>query len=112
MRRTVILLIASLLLLLPSCAPSDDFQGGRPITKEDLESMSSALFETTSEPSDTETVEPDPDRTVYWLESGSVYHSDADCSHIAGKENVKQSTAEEAEANGRRLCKTCEKKGS
>ena len=131
MRRTVLLLIASLLLLLPSCAPADDFQGGRPISKEDLADISEELFTTAdtprdtdatdtdgtetdaareSETQDTEDTEPEPDRIVYCLPTGSVYHLYADCSHIAGKENVQEMTVREAAENGRRLCKSCEKK--
>ena len=126
MRRTVLLLIASLLLLLPSCAPSDDFQGGRPISKEDLADISEELFTTTQAPNDTEVTdtqateeseiqdttatESEPDRIVYCLPTGSVYHLYADCSHIVGKENVQEMTLQEAAENGRRLCKSCEKK--
>lgn len=126
MRRTVLLLIASLLLLLPACAPSDDFQGGRPISKEDLADISQELFTTTPAPKDTEltdtqateeseiqdttATEPEPDRIVYCLPTGSVYHLSLDCSHIAGKENVQETTVQEALENGRRLCKSCEKK--
>lgn len=126
MRRTVLLLIASLLLLLPACAPADDFQGGRPISKEDLADISQELFTTTPAPKDTEltdtqateeseiqdttATEPEPDRIVYCLPTGSVYHLSLDCSHIAGKENVQETTVQEALENGRRLCKSCEKK--
>lgn len=126
MRRTALLLIASLLLLLPSCAPADDFQGGRPITKEDLSAISEELFTTTQAPKDTEVsdmqateeseiqdttaTEPEPDRIVYCLPTGSVYHLDLNCSHIAGKENVQETTVQEATESERRLCKTCEKK--
>lgn len=131
MRRTVLLLIALLLLLLPACAPSDDFQGGRPISKEDLDAISQELFTTTDTPRDTDATdtdgtetdaaresetqdtvdtEPEPDRIVYCLPTGSVYHLSLDCSHIAGKENVQEMTVQEAAENGRRLCKSCEKK--
>ena len=130
--RRLALLMTVLLLVLPSCAPSNDFQGGRPITKEDLESISASLFTTAADPEDIQTTEPsdaavttvtDTDTTsdtepsetgsadtVYWLTTGSVYHLDLNCSHIAGKENVNHTTIQEAEENGRRLCKTCEKK--
>ena len=134
--RRLALLMTVLLLVLPSCAPSDGFTGGRPITKEDLASVSASLFNTTAEPesvqapdsssaetttppdtdTDTETTssteggETDPTDTVYWLSTGSVYHLDRNCSHIAGKENVNQTSVQEAQDNGRRLCKTCEKK--
>ena len=129
MRRLALLMTVILLLVLPSCGASDDFKGGRPITKEDLESVSASLFTTAAEPedeqtatpptdettasdtdTDTEPAETDPTDTVYWLTTGSVYHLDPNCSHIAGKENVNESSVQEAEENGRRLCKTCEKK--
>ena len=143
MRRLALLLTVLLLLILPSCDPSDGFKGGRPITKEDLESVSASLF-TTTEPedeqtatppthettatadtdaetapdtdtdpvtsTDTEPAETDPADTVYWLTTGSVYHLDPNCSYIAGKENVNETSLQEAEASGRRLCKTCEKR--
>ena len=127
--RRLALLMTVLLLVLPSCGTSDDFKGGRPISKEDLESVSASLFTTTAEPedeqtatpptdettasdtdTDTEPVETDPTDTVYWLSTGSVYHLDPNCSYIAGKENVNETSLQEAEENGRRLCKTCEKK--
>lgn len=138
MRRIALLLTVILLLILPSCAPSNDFKGGRPITKEDLESVSASLFTTTQEPDDiqtpdsssaeattppdtdtdtntdttsnTETEETDSLDRVYWLPNGTVYHLDRNCSHIADKENVNETSVQEAEENGRRPCKTCEKK--
>ena len=135
MRRLALLLTTILLLVLPSCDPSNDFKGGRPISKEDLASVSASLFNTTAaEPNKAQTTEPqaletttfsdtntvttpttepaESDNTdiVYWLTTGSVYHLDANCSHIAGKENVNQTSVQEAQDNGRRLCKTCEKK--
>ena len=126
MRRLALLLTVLLLLILPSCDPSDGFKGGRPITKEDLESVSASLFTTTAEPEDEQTATPPthettatadtdtetaPDTdTVYWLTTGSVYHLDPDCSHIAGKENVNETSVQEAKASGRQLCKTCEKR--
>ena len=127
--RRLALLMTVLLLVLPSCGTSDDFKGGRPISKEDLESVSVSLFTTAAEPedeqtatpptdettaldtdTDTEPAETDPTDTVYWLSTGSVYHLDPNCSYIAGKENVNETSLQEAEENGRRLCKTCEKK--
>ena len=134
MRRIALLLTVILLLILPSCAPSNDFKGGRPISKEDLASVSASLFTTTQEPDDIQTPDsssaeattsPDTDTDttsnteieetdsldrVYWLPSGTVYHLDRNCSHIADKENVNETSVQEAQDNGRRLCKTCEKK--
>jgi hypothetical protein len=37
-----------------------------------------------------------------------VYHTDPDCSHLADKRNVKQTTRRTAESGGLRSCKACE----
>ena len=104
-------LILTVTVLLPSCSPSDRFDGGRPITPEDLESISAEVFGSTDEPADeSETKEIHSNTTVYWLADGSVYHTNSDCSHLKGKRNVKQTTLRTAETNGLRLCKDCEKK--
>ena len=111
MRRFILLPLLLALILLPSCSPSDRFGGGRPITPEDLESISAEVFGSTDEPTDeSETKEIHPNTTVYWLADGSVYHTNPDCSHLKGKRNVKQTTLRTAETNGLRLCKDCEKK--
>ena len=107
MRRIIPLLLILSLLLLPSCAPSDDFRGGRPVTPEDLESISAEVFGGTGEPGDGDEKLTNPNTTVYWLKDGTVYHVDPDCSHLSGKRNVKKSTLRTAEANGLRMCKDC-----
>ena len=108
MRRLFLLFLLLALILLPSCTPSNRFEGGRPITPEELESISAEVFGTNEEPDETDTAAPNPNTTVYWLESGSVYHTDPDCSHLAGKRNVKQTTRRTAESGGLRSCKACE----
>ena len=107
MRHIIPLLATLALLLLPSCT-ADDFAGGRPVTPEELVSISAQVFGTNEEPAETDTAAPNPNTTVYWLESGSVYHTDPACSHLAGKRNVKQTTRRTAEASGLRACKACE----
>ena len=47
-----------ILLLLPSCSPTDTFHAGRPITKEELASISATLFTVAEEP-DSSPVEPE-----------------------------------------------------
>ena len=99
-----------LFLLLPSCSPSDGFQAGRPVTPDELASISAELFTEACEPADTEAEEEqafNPNRTVYWLKDGSVYHLDPACSHLAGKRNVKETTLRTAESGGLSLCKDC-----
>lgn len=108
MRHIIPLLATLALLLLPSCTAETGFEGGRPVTPEELESISAQVFGTNEEPDKTDTAVPNPNSTVYWLESGSVYHTDPACSHLAGKRNVKQTTRRTAEASGLRACKACE----
>ena len=48
-------------------------------------------------------------KTVYWTESGTVYHSYSDCGHLSNTEELFTGTATTAIENGKtRLCKTCE----
>ena len=106
MRRFILLPLLLTLILLPSCSPSDRFEGGRPITPEDLESVSAEVFGTAD--GSVESQPLNPNSTVYWLKDGTVYHTDTDCSHLSGKRNIKESTLRTAESNGLRPCKDCE----
>ena len=106
MRRFILLLTALALLILPSCAENNTV-GGRPVTPEELESISAEVFGTQGEDAETETTERNPNTTVYWLKEGTVYHVHPDCSHLVGKRNVKESTLRTAEANGLRMCRDC-----
>lgn len=48
------------------------------------------------------------DGIVYWLKTGTVYHTDPDCHHIAGKDQVCSGSVEEAaEAGKKKLCSSC-----
>ena len=110
MRRFILLPLLLALVLLPSCAPTNRFEGGRPITPSELESISAELFGTgeASEPTETETGTPlSPNQTVYWVPGGDVYHVRTDCAHLSGKRNIQQYTLRTAESNGLRLCKDC-----
>ena len=115
MRRFILLLTALALLILPSCVENNTV-GGRPVTPEELESISAQVFGTASESQEpeqtgqTEKIEPNLNTTVYWLKDGTVYHLYADCPHLSGKLSVKETTLRTAEANGLRLCKDCENK--
>ena len=105
MRRFILLLTALALLILPSCAENNTV-GGRPITPEDLESISDEIFGETDGPAESES--RDLNSTVYWLKDGAVYHTDRNCVHLSGKRNVMESTLRTAEQNGLSLCKDCE----
>ena len=49
--------------------------------------------------------------TVYWTESGTVFHTHDDCGHLANTENLLTGPSAAAIEDGKtRLCKTCEKK--
>jgi hypothetical protein len=112
MRRLLLLLLLSsiLILPLPSCAPANSFDGGRPITPSDLESISAEVFGTAeeSELAETGTETPlNPNQTVYWLPGGDIYHIRTDCAHLSGKRNIQKYTLRTAESNGLTLCEDC-----
>ena len=110
MRRLFPLALLLALILLPSCAPANSFDGGRPITPEDLESISAEIFGTAaeSEPAEAGTETPfNPNQTVYWLPGGGVYHVSTDCAHLSGKRNIQKYTLRTAETNGLTLCEDC-----
>jgi hypothetical protein len=49
--------------------------------------------------------------TVYWTESGSVWHLYRDCGHLKNSQNVLFGTVNEAEEAGKEhVCSTCNKK--
>ena len=93
MRRIIPLLTALILLLLPSCAPTDGFDAGRPVTPEELASLSAELFTAATEPAEEEreTAARDPNH-VYWVKGGSVYHFDPNCTHLKNAKNVIEGT--------------------
>jgi hypothetical protein len=49
--------------------------------------------------------------TVYWTESGTVYHLDDDCQHLKNSADLFKGPSSAAIENGKtRLCKTCERR--
>ena len=105
MRRFILLPLLLALVLLPSGAPANSFEGGRPITPEELESVSAEVFGTAEGSAESQPLTPNS--TVYWLKDGTVYHTDTDCVHLSGKRNIKSTTLRTAEQNGLSLCKDC-----
>lgn len=110
MRRFIILSLLLALILLPSCAPANSFDGGRPVTPSELESISAEVFGTAEESEIAEigTETPlNPNQTVYWLPGGDIYHIRTDCAHLSGKRNIQKYTLRTAESNGLTLCEDC-----
>ncbi len=128
MRKILPFLAVLLVFLLPlsSCAPSDGFHTGRPITKEELASISAELFTASDEPEHSasdpeasveagdsshaqESVTAHLNQTVYWAMDGKNYHADRNCHRLLGEFSVKESTRRSAETNGLRPCRDCVK---
>ncbi len=110
MRRSLPPFILILLLLLPSCTPSDSFSAGQPLTKDELAFLSAELFTRADEPA-TEPTNQYEDRepnTVYWTEGGSVYHIYRDCRHLQNSDSIRSGTVLTAQMNGKeRVCSEC-----
>ena len=108
MRRVIPVLLTVLLLLLSACSPADGFEGGRPISKEELASLSAELFNDTAEP-----VRPTPDNgnilyMVYWSDSGSVYHYASDCRHLKDAKSIHAGSIRDAREKGKeKACSAC-----
>ena len=106
MRKLLFLLI--ICLLLPSCHSGNELDGGRPISKEELASLSAELFNDTAEP-----VRPAPDNgnilyMVYWSDGGSVYHYASDCRHLKDAKSIHAGSIREAQENGKeKACSAC-----
>ena len=109
MRRILSLSIILRVLLLPSCASSDGFSAGQPLTKDELASLSAELFTASEEPGETSPTYTDREpNTVYWTENGSVYHKYRDCYHLRNAKTVKSGTVLTARTNGKeRVCSEC-----
>ena len=103
--------VLALLLLLFCCGCTDtaDFDAGQQLTAAELAALKEQMA-AQNENSDTTPSGggASQDGTVYWLDSGKVYHTDATCYHIAKKENVKSGTVDAATAAGKeRACASC-----
>ena len=97
--------LLTICLLLASCHSGGEFDGGRPISKEELASLSAELFNDTAEPA--------PDNgtilyMVYWSDGGSVYHYASDCRHLKDAKSVHAGSIREAQENGKeKACSAC-----
>ncbi|MBR2464006.1 MAG: hypothetical protein IKM42_03935 [Clostridia bacterium] len=110
---TVLLLAVST----ASCAAVEPFDAGEPLSASDVAALRQSLLgEQNSTPEGTHTPEQpsNPVDTVtqsiavFWLPSGSVYHTNSDCHHIKGKTNVQSGTVSAAtEAGKTRACSSC-----
>ena len=112
-------------LLFSSCrdhgALSDRFHAGETVTPEKLLEISAELATSTETSDHTELQETDtgilPDTEtlplstiVYWLESGSVYHTDTSCRHIAHAEEeqlCRGTILDALEMGKERICTAC-----
>ena len=117
--RICFLMLMALLLVMSTaaCAAKEPFDAGKPISASDVAALRDSLLgEQGSTPEGTLTPDQpsgslDPttqSATVFWLESGSVYHRDSDCRYIKEKQNVQSGTVTEAtEAGKTRACSSC-----
>lgn len=90
----------------------DGFVGGETLTPEKLREISAAVFTDPAEP-DTQPPVADPVLAayagrVYWLEGGTVAHTDRNCYHINRSEDVRSGSPADAVAAGKTtLCTAC-----
>ena len=106
MKKLISLLI--ICLLLASCHGGDEFQGGRPITKEELASLSVELSGGAKEPAETAKNDGTVLYLVYWSDGGSVYHCASDCRHLKDAKSVHAGSIREAQENGKeKACSAC-----
>ena len=106
MKKLLVLLI--ICLLLPSCHSGNEFDGGRPISKEELASLSAELFNDTSEPAQPAPGDGNTLYMVYWSDGGSVYHYAMDCRHLKDSKSIRAGSIRDAQENGKeKACSTC-----
>ena len=102
MRRHILaplLMVLIATLLLPSCAPAR-FDAGDPLSSEELEAISAELF--------SEEAEPNGLTVVYWVESGSTYHTTTNCRYLKNAANVRYSSLALAVKKGKsKPCSAC-----
>ena len=112
MRRLIplcLILTLTLTLILSACTPTKGFDGGRPITREDLESMSSACFPDGDSADESSPVYTDREpNTYYWTDGGTVYHKYRDCIHLKNVRSIRSGSLISARADGRsKGCSSC-----
>ncbi len=99
-----ILPLCLLLMGTVACAPTNAFDAGQPLSRDELASISEAIFATEPSPS----AESHVPGTVHWSAGGSVYHADRNCYHLRRTETVISGTEDEAIAAGiGRSCADC-----
>lgn len=108
MRRLIAVLMILAVLALPACTQSDDFSAGKPLTRDELTSLSAELCTEAWEP---ETVGGFSTQVVvYWTEGGSVYHLSKDCYHLKRAGAVESGSVSHAwELGKERVCSVCGK---
>ena len=108
MRRSAFCIMIICTALLTACTPTDDFEAGRPVDREELASLSAELFTGAEEPATADGFSTR--ETVYWTEGGSVYHRDRDCYHLKRAKNVVSGSVKNAWKHGKeRVCSACGK---
>ncbi len=107
-RRTAALTLTAgclLSLLFSACTPSDRFSAGRPISREELDSIAESIRDAEYH------WDPDADYpagTVFWGSRGTGYHTNPHCRHLANATEVFHGTQEEATAAGKtKDCSSC-----
>ncbi len=100
-RRTAAFALAAAILtpaLLTACTPTDRFSAGRPLSREELDSIAESIREATA------IWNPDadyPEGTVFWPSGGSAYHTNPGCKHLQRAAKVYCGTVDEALAAGK-----------
>lgn len=119
-RGMMLLQALCLLLVLVACAATEPFDAGTPLTPGEVAALQEQLkgekpLEGGTEDNSDKTQGSGEENSnipqngvVFWLDTGSVYHSSEGCYHIKEKPNVRQGTvAQAAEAGKSRLCAAC-----
>ncbi len=111
MKKGLIFLALAGLCTYALCAcRADEEERVQPLDAEEAEALKQDIAARDEAESD---VQGDADDTYdvdvcYYLPSGGVWHADAACHHVAGKQNVVCGTVEEARAAGKfRACALC-----
>ena len=116
--KSFVIIISLILLatLLTACAAKEPFDAGAPMSADDVAALREELLGKQENEKKEENTDQSPEdntdtlqgATVYWLESGSVYHTNVSCYHIKEKPNVRSGTVADAGAAGKtRLCSSC-----
>ena len=103
-----LLCLIMICLLLSSCRGGDGFDGGRPISKEELASLSAALLTNTAEPEEATRGQAEGFYLVFWTDGGSVYHMTMDCRHLKNAKSIRSGSIQAALDSGKgKACSVC-----